>query len=188
MSRRIPISKLDDLRIIASNTVGNSSPFLTKELLSLIRMYETLNEEVIAIEKEIVSIMSTIDSPTASIPGIGLVSAATIISKFGDFAKFDSQTQCVAYAGLDAGISQSGTKCFKGKMVKRGSSHLRYVLMNVVKMVCIHNDTFKSYWLKKKVREHKNMRVADSHTAKKLIRLIYHLETNQIKFDPLLSR
>lgn len=188
VSRRIPISKLDDLREIASNTIGISSSFLTQELLSLIRMYEALNKEVTAIEKEIINIMSTIDSPTASIPGIGLVSAATIISEFGDFAKFDSQTQCVAYAGLDAGISQSGTKCFKGKMVKRGSSHLRYVLMNVVKMVCIHNDTFKSYWMKKKVREHKNMRVADSHTAKKLIRLIYHLETNQIKFDPLLSR
>ena len=59
VSRRIPISKLDDLRKIASNTVGISSSFLTKELLSLIRMYEALNNEVTAIEKEIINISSS---------------------------------------------------------------------------------------------------------------------------------
>ena len=132
--------------------------------------------------------MNEIDSPTASIPGIGLISAATIISEFGDFARFDNANQCIAFAGLDVGINQSGTKSFKGKMVKHGSSHLRYVLMNVIKTVCIHNETFKAYWIKKKVTDHKYLRIADSHAAKKLIRVIYYLETSQIKFNSSLCK
>ena len=187
-SRKISISKLQQIKEAAYSTIGNSSKYLIDELLSLISTFENLNTEISYIESKIISIMNDIDSPTASIPGIGLISAATIISEFGDFARFDNVNQCIAFAGLDAGINQSGTKSFKGKMVKHGSSHLRYVLMNVIKTVCIHNETFKTYWIKKKVTDHKYLRIADSHAAKKLIRIIYYLETNQINFDSSLCK
>ena len=73
-------------------------------------------------------------------------------------------------------------------MVKHGSSHLRYVLMNVVKTVCLHNDTMKQYWIKKRVTNRKSLRVADSHCAKKLVRIIYYLETHQKYFDASLCK
>lgn len=188
ISRRISLSKVSSIKDAAAHTIGNSSNYLIDELLSLISTFEALNKAVESIESKIIKIMLDIDSPTASIPGIGLISAATIISEFGDFARFDNVVKCIAFAGLDAGISQSGTKSFKGKMVKRGSPHLRYALMNVVKTVCIHNVTFKQYWIKKMVTDHKYLRVADSHCAKKLIRIIYYLETHQIKFDASLCK
>ncbi len=168
VSHKISLSKVALIKDAAIHTVGNSSNYLTYELLSLISSFESLNKEVESIESKIIEIMLDIDSPTASIPGIGLISAATIISEFGDFARFDNVNQCIAFAGLDVGISQSGTKSFKGKMVKRGSSHLRYALMNIVKTVCLHNDTMKQYWIKKRVTDHKCLRVADSHCAKKI--------------------
>lgn len=68
-----------------------------------------------SIESKIIDIMKQIDSPSASIPGIGLISATTIISEFGNFARFNSSTQWIAYAGIDVGISQFKTKSFKGK-------------------------------------------------------------------------
>lgn len=188
ISHKFPLSKVALIKDAASHTLGNTSNYLTDELLSLISTFEALNKAIVSIESKIIKIMIDIDSPTASIPGIGLISAATIISEFGDFAKFDNVEQCIAFAGLDAGISQSGTKSFKGKMVKRGSSHLRYALMNVVKTVCIHNNTMKQYWIKKRVTDHKYLRVADSHCAKKLIRIIYYLESHQIKFDASLCK
>ena len=49
-------------------------------------------------------------------------------------------------------------------------------------------ETFKTYWIKKKVTDHKYLRIADSHAAKKLIRIIYYLETNQINFDSSLCK
>ena len=182
-SRKLSTSKLLDLKQAAIDTIGNSPKYLIDELPIILNVYESLDEEVSKLEKRIVSIMEEIDSPTASIPGIGLISAATIIGEFGDFSKYPSAEQCIAYAGLDVGISQSGTKCFKGKMVKRGSSHLRYTLINVAQTVSIHCPTFKTYWVRKKVQRNKFLRVADSHVAKKLVRVIYYLETHNVKYD-----
>ena len=67
-------------------------------------------------------------------------------------------------------------------MVKHGSGHLRYYLMNVAEYVFLHETIFTEYYYKKRA-EGKCHRVALSHIAKKLIRIIYKLETENIKFD-----
>ena len=67
-------------------------------------------------------------------------------------------------------------------MVKRGSSYLRETIMNIIPYVMAYNSVFYEYYRKKK-SEGKHHRVALTHLAKKLIRIIYHLETNNISFD-----
>jgi transposase len=64
-----------------------------------------------------------------SIPGIGLLTAATIIAEIGDFSAFSKPKKLVAYFGIDPSVKQSGE--FTGtrnKMSKRGSRLLRRVL------------------------------------------------------------
>ena len=61
-------------------------------------------------------------------------------------------------------------------MEKRGSRYLRYALFNATKFVCNWAPDFTDY-LEKKRKEGKHYNVAISHAAKKLVRLIYHLET-----------
>ena len=58
---------------------------------------------------------------------------------------------------------------------KRGSRYLRYALFNATKFVCHWDPTFAAY-LHKKPSEGKHYNVAISHAAKKLVRVIYHLE------------
>ena len=183
VSRKISTSTLLELKQAAIDSVGIAPKYLLDEIPFILNVYETVNDQVTSLEEKIISIMNEIDSPTLSIPGMGAISAATILGEFGDLSRFPSAEQCVAYAGVDVGISQSGTKCFRGKMVKRGSSHLRYALMNVVRTVSIHEPTFRQYWIRKKVTGHKFLRVADSHCAKKLVRIIYYLETHNVKYD-----
>ena len=48
--------------------------------------------------------------------------------------------------------------------------------------IMIHNPVFYDYYLKKK-QEGKHHRVALVHLAKKLVRVIHHLETNQLDYD-----
>lgn len=131
--------------------------------------------------------MLQLDSPTASIPGIGFTSAATIIAEYGDLSRFANDSKMLAYAGLDCGRSQSGTQDFKGKMVKHGSGYLRQALMNSAVSVLIHIPTFYEYYHKKRL-EGKAHRVALSHVARKLVRLIYKLETSNTRFDLTLIR
>ena len=70
----------------------------------------------------------------------------------------------------------------KGKMVKRGSGYLRYSLMYVTLTIIRYNNTFYDYYYKK-IFEGKCHRVALSHVCKKLIRVIYILETKNIQFN-----
>lgn len=184
VSRKIPTSKLLEIKQSAIDSIGIAPKYLLDEIPSILNVYESVNDEVSKLEDKIKSIVFDIDPPTLSIPGMGPISCATILGEFGDFSRFPSAEQCIAYAGVDVGISQSGTKCHRGKMVKRGSSHLRYALMNVTTTVSIYEPTFKAYWIKKKVEGHKFLRVANSHVAKKLVRVIYYLETHNTKYDP----
>lgn len=117
-----------------------------------------------------------------TIPGIGPVTAAVIASEYGDFSRFSSPSQMLSFAGLEPGYYQSGTMEFRGKMVKRGSSKLRYVLMNCVVPLIRFDPVFASYYHKKRT-EGKPHRVALSHTAKKLVRVIYTLETKGIDYS-----
>ena len=120
--------------------------------------------------------------PMLSIPGIGIESAAVILAEFGDFSKFKNASQMLSFAGLEPGYFQSGTSETTGKMVKHGSSQLRCVLMNCTIALIRFNPVFATYYHKKRV-EGKSHRVALSHVAKKLVRLIYTLETNGNDFD-----
>ena len=134
------------------------------------------------VESKIIEIMEKLDSPTASIPGIGTMSAATIIAEYGDVSRFANDGQMLAYAGLDCGRYQSGTSDFPGRMVKHGSGYLRQALMNVAETCMMHVPSFYDYYLKKR-NEGKSHRVALSHIARKLVRLIYKLETSHTHFD-----
>ena len=64
-----------------------------------------------------------------SIPGIGEVTAATILSEIGSIDRFHSKKQLVAYAGLDPTVFQSGKFIStNNKISKRGSPYLRKAL------------------------------------------------------------
>ena len=67
-------------------------------------------------------------------------------------------------------------------MEKRGSKYLRYTLFNAATYVCNWNNDFADY-LHKKQSEGKHYFVAISHVVKKLVRLIYHLQTTGEAFS-----
>lgn len=172
-SRNIPLARFEELKLLAKNTIGHTEDYLTFELLSSIDLYEYTDKRISEIESQIDSIISQYDSPIFHIKGIGRYSAAAILSEFGNFTRFDTYNQMVAFAGLDCSRNQSGTEDHKGKTVKHGSSHLRYNLLNIIRPLCLHNSTFKTYYSKKRITENKPRRVAEIHTAKKLIRILF---------------
>lgn len=180
-------AKFIKIKELAKNTIGSSSEADELEISSLLSIYKTINDEVCRVESKIEEIMTIIDPPTVSIPGVGMMSAASIIAEFGDLSRFANADKMLAYAGLDCGRSQSGTADYKGKMVKHGSSYLRQALMNVVETMMIHAPVFYDFYHKKR-DEGKPHRVALSHLARKLVRLIYKLETSHSRFDLINSK
>lgn len=180
-------AKFVQLKELAKNTIGESNDIFELELTSILNLYKNIDNEIIELDKQISTIIKDLNPPTLSIPGIGVISCASIISEFGDISKFPNPSKMLSFAGLEPGISQSGIMSSNGKMVKRGSGYLRHSLMNVAMTVIKFNNTFYDYYYKK-ISEGKCHRVALSHVCKKLIRVIYILETKNIQFNSSLLK
>lgn len=175
------------LKNLAANTVGVNNSIFDVELNSLLTLYKSLVKEIDTIEKEISKLIEEIHPHCMSIPGIGPLSAAVIYSEYGDISNFSSPNQMLAFAGIEPGINESGTESHGGRMVKRGSSQLRYTLINCCIPLIRFNMTFASYYTKKRA-EGKPHGVAITHVAKKLIRVIYALEKQDTDFNVLKLR
>lgn len=180
-------AKFAKLKELAKNSVGYHD--ISSDLLisSYITLIENFNALIDPIDKQISTIIKELNPRMLTIPGIGEISAASILSEYENINNFSSPAKMLAFAGLEPSIIQSGTLEAKGKMVKHGSGHLRYVLMNTAMTVIRYSPTFYDYYLRKR-SEGKCHRVALSHVCKKLIRVIYCLEKNNIDFNPSLLK
>lgn len=171
------------LKELAQNTIGVNNSIFDVELNSLLTLYKSLAKEIDTLEREINNLIDEVHPHYMSVPGIGPISAAVIYSEYGDMSNFSNPGQMLAFAGIEPGINESGTESHGGRMVKRGSSQLRYVLINCCLPLIRFDMTFASYYAKKR-GEGKPHRVAITHVAKKLIRVIYALERQDTDYNP----
>lgn len=184
---KFTLSDFVKLKALAKNTVGCSSDFLLQQMSVLLELYAQLDSKVDELEHQIEDCVRGIDPPMLSIPGVGALSAAVILSEYGDFGKFKNASKMLSFAGLEPGYFQSGQSESTGHMVKHGSSNLRYALLNCCLPLITHEPVFAEYYAKKRA-EGKTHRVAMTHVAKKLLRVIYTLQTRNIPYDPSLIR
>ena len=160
-------------RETARSSIGSVMPAKSLELKHTIKLIQELTAEIDEIEAAIKQIMDEeIHSPILTIPEIG------------DFNRFDSADQILAYAGMSPSTYQSGqlNNCYS-HMEKRGSRYLRYALYNATKYVCQWDESFSAY-LAKKRSEGKHYNVALSHATKKLVRLIFAMEKSGRTYQP----
>ena len=174
------------IRETARRSIGSAIPAKSMELQHTIRLIRELDKEIDEIEAAIKNIIDEMAPPILTIPGISYRMGAIILAEIGDFSRFDSPDKLLAYAGLSPSTYQSGKLNATGAyahMEKRGSRYLRYALFNATKYVCIWDPSFAAYLTKKRA-EGKHYNVAISHAAKKLVRLIFALQTSGKAYQP----
>ena len=179
---RFSSNQFHKLKTLASQSVGNSNEFFEIELKSLIAIYHECDSQVNFLKKNIEKAINKLKPHILTIPGIGAITAATIYAEIGNFKSFSSANRIVAFAGLEPAFYQSGTSEQNGRMVKHGSSLLRYAIMNATLPLINFCPKFSKYYLKKR-SEGKSHYVALSHLAKKLIRVMFTLETKGIDYN-----
>lgn len=180
-------AKFAKLKQIAKNSVGYHDDNTDLLISTYLSSYNDFNNKIDPIDKQISIIIKELNPHMLTIPGIGEISAACILSEYGDINNFSSPNKMLAFAGLEPSIIESGTISNNGKMVKHGSGHLRYVIMNTSLSILRYSPIFYDFYLKKR-SEGKCHRVALSHICKKLIRVIYSLEKHNIDFNPSLLK
>lgn len=180
--------KAEKIREYARRSIGTISAVKSEELKDTIERIRRLSNKITELDRQINDMMKEIDSPITSIPGIGNVLAAAIISEVGDIGRFKNSDKLVAYAGISPSTYQSGQyKAPNARMEKRGSRQLRYAIMLAAEHVARSCQYFSLQMQKKRI-EGKTYRVAVSHIARNLIRLIYRMElTGETYHTPSLA-
>ena len=180
---RFGLEKAKDIIALAKQSVGKYSSADVLSLGMALEEIEFFSRQIERIEHEIHLIFKEHPSPILTIPGIGEVVGAMIVSEIGNIRRFSNPNKLLAFAGLEPSIYQSGKFTpSSGSMVKRGSPYLRWALLWAARLVPRYSVTFGQYF-DKKSSEGKHYNVTSSHIAKKLVRVIFSLEKNGTIFS-----
>ena len=119
-----------------------------------------------------------------TIPGIGMIAAATILAEIGDINRFKSSSALVAFAGIDPTVRQSGEfSSTHNHMSKRGSPYLRHAIFLAATTCSFHNSPLNAYY-KKKRDQGKHHLTATGAVARKLTTVIYAVLRDSKPYEP----
>jgi len=146
-----------------------------------------LKQQVSEIEKEIETVVES-DKPLAerleyvlSIPGVGMITAVTVVAETNGFATINGIKQLTGFAGLDVKIAESGKWKGKSKISKKGNRYIRKVLMFPAFSFIKCNDKTKKHY--ERLAEKKGVKmVAAVAIHRKLLGLMYTLWKKQEMF------
>jgi transposase len=164
-----------ELKELAKNSIGSNSPAKALEIRQTIQEIMFISKGIDVIDAEIKVLVDESGTSLMTIPGISYTLAAIIMAEIGDVTRFPTPEKLQAFAGLDPSTYQSGQ--FTGardKMVKRGSTYLRWALLQAARTVSQFDAAFGEY-LDRKIADGKHYNSAMGHVAKKLIRVIFKL-------------
>lgn len=118
-----------------------------------------------------------------SIPGVGPLIAATVLSETNGFAQFHNERQLVSYSGYDVIQNQSGNRKGRTKISKKGNSHIRR-LMHIGAWQMVMQDVTHLKNLYERVYERTGIKMkAYVAVQRKLLCIIFALVKKGEKFD-----
>ena len=148
-----------------------------------------LNKQEAEIKQELTELIQTDDEVKkivlliCTIPGIGLLTAATVIGETNGFELIRNKRQLASYAGLDVREKQSGTSV-KGKpsISKKGNKHLRKAMHLPALSAIRHNERYKAIFASLVGKHGIKMKAAVA-IQRKLLEMIYTVFKTQTAFD-----
>ena len=153
------------------------------QLKLLLEQIKFIEAQVFDVENEMKALLDVINSPIMTIPGIGVITGATILGEIGDISRFSTPSKLVAYSGIDATISQSGEyQSTNNKMSKRVSPYLRKALFQAALVASNCDPTFKAFYQKKRA-EGKHHLTAIGAVARKLCYTIHAILKNNCAYE-----
>ncbi len=145
-----------------------------------LQQISSLERQVKRLEVAIGAALADLPNPLETIPGIGPVFAAGIISEIGGVERFAyAEAKVAKFAGFKWHKHQSATfVAEETPLTKRGNAYLRYYLCEAANAVRMHAAEYAAYYDRKyrEVRQHQHKR-AVVLTARKLVRLVVRLLT-----------
>jgi transposase len=112
------------------------------------------------------------------LPGLGLIGALTVLAAIGEITRFESAKKLVGYAGLGAGVHDSGQTHRTGRITKSGRRDLRHVLVEAAWAAVEHHPYWNAEFARLSRRMDQNKAVVA--VARRLLVAIWHVLTEQV--------
>lgn len=166
--------KFNELRKIAKESIGVSFQETEEIIIQLVQELRNIQERNDKLDELLIPLIDETAPNLLTVPGIGYRLAGLLISEIGDASQFPSADKIIKFAGLDVRVYQSGTIEKHGAIRKRGSPLLRYALFQAAEKARIHCPEIAEFYSKKK-GEGKHPICALTHTARKILRIVWAL-------------
>lgn len=183
---RLTKAKAISIKEAAADTFGIkiAQDAFSFQLKQLIDRMNFLDKQIEALDIEIMKYYEQFDCYLHTIPGIGIIGAATILAEIGDISRFKNSSALVAFAGIDPTVRQSGEfNSTHNHMSKRGSPYLRHAIFLAATTCSFHNSPLNAYY-KKKRDQGKHHLTATRAVARKLTTVIYAVLRDSKPYEP----
>ena len=183
---RLTKAKAISIKEAAADTFGIkiAQDAFSFQLKQLIDRMNFLDKQIEALDCQILEYYEQFDCYLHTIPGIGIIGAATILAEIGDISRFKNSSALVAFAGIDPTVRQSGEfNSTHNHMSKRGSPYLRHAIFLAATTCSFHNSPLNAYY-KKKRDQGKHHLTATGAVARKLTTVIYAVLRDSKPYEP----
>jgi len=158
-----------------------SEALLAQQNLAL---YDQLSTQIKQVEKTLARSSATEPWVERSafllqLPGVGLLSAMTLLAEIGDISRFPSSKKLVGYAGLGARIRSSGQSHRSGGITKQGRRQLRATMIEVAWVAVRDHSYWQSRYEYLVEQKHKEKQLAIVAIARRLLVVVWHVLTAQ---------
>ena len=183
---RLTKAKAISIKEAAADTFGIkiAQDAFSFQLKQLIDRMNFLDKQIEALDCQILEYYEKFDCYLHTIPGIGMIGAATILAEIGDISRFKNSSSLIAFAGIDPTVRQSGEfNSTHNHMSKRGSPYLRHAIFLAATTCSFHNSPLNAYY-KKKRDQGKHHLTATGAVARKLTTVIYAVLRDSKPYEP----
>ncbi len=185
-------SQLTDEKVVIKNQIHAEEAQAYTNKKSIQRSKKRLaliTKQIKEIEVELKTLIAedaevkTIVLLLCSIPGIGMLTAATILGETNGFDLIRNKRQLTSYAGLDVKEKQSGTSV-KGKprISKKGNKHLRKCMHLPALSAIKHDGRWKAIFTRIVSKQGIKMKAAVA-IQRKLLEMTYTIFKTQKPYD-----
>lgn len=147
-----------------------------RQELSLLQEVEKLKEAVDEeLQRQSTSVMWGKQAvQIMQLPGVGFVVAMTVLAAIGDISRFENAKQLVGYAGIGAGVHDSGQTHKEKKITKKGRRELRWAMVEAA-WRAVRMSTFWKAEYEKHLKRMRKPNQAIVVIARKLLIAIWHV-------------
>lgn len=155
---------------------------MKKRLALLTKQKKEIQVEIGVFVKSEDSIKHRVDR-LRTIPGVGMLTAATVLAETNGFELIRNKKQLTSYAGLDVREKQSGTSVkTKPRISKRGNRYLRKALYMPGLSVIRCQGKFKAVFTRLVSRHGVKMKAVVA-IQRKLLELMYVIDKNESSYQ-----